>query len=301
MDGAARHDPAGAGRRTGRVRCLERRLAPTAPRPTRSPPSAATRSRAPASRSRAPTSTSAWSRAPATGVSRAEDARDRAAGAARALVRRCRTAAGSAKPELLRMVALRDRRPAAHARSSADATTWSSAATPSSTSPKRSATRCTRGSSTRWPRAATSSSARPSASRDPRRARPHVPVPLHLPEELNGRLRVPPDVPGRGPRAPPGAQPRGRADRGDARRPGDGRRDLPHRALAEGHERDDGLRRHGRAHARDGGRLRAPAPARAAASSARRSTCCSSAWTRCPPRSTRSTTDGAEDDRAASR
>ena len=45
------------------------------------------------------------------------------------------------------------------------------------------------------------------------------------------------------PRAPPGAQPRRRARRGDARRPRDGRRDLPHRALAEGHERDDGLRR----------------------------------------------------------
>ena len=37
----------------------------------------------------------------------------------------------------------------------------------------------------------------------------------------------------------------------------------------EGHERDDGLRRHGGAHARDGGRLRAAAPARAAASAAR--------------------------------
>ena len=63
-------------------------------------------------------------------------------------------------------------------------------------------------------------------------------------------------------------------------RPGDGRRDLPHRALHEGDERDDGLRRHGGAHPRDGGRLRAAAPARAAGSSAPRSTCSSSAWTR---------------------
>ena len=43
--------------------------------------------------------------------------------------------------------------------------------------------------------------------------------------------------------------------------PRHGRRDLPHRALAEGHERDDGLRRHGGPHARDGGRVRAAAPA----------------------------------------
>ena len=45
------------------------------------------------------------------------------------------------------------------------------------------------------------------------------------------------------------------------RQPGHRRRDLPDRALAEGHERDDGLLGDRRAHACDGGRLRAPAPA----------------------------------------
>ncbi len=55
---------------------LERRLAPTAPRPTRSPRSAARPiPRTPASRSSAPTSTAAWSPAPASGVFTAEDAR----------------------------------------------------------------------------------------------------------------------------------------------------------------------------------------------------------------------------------
>ena len=97
---------------------------------------------------------------------------------------------------------------------------------------------------------------------DPAGHRPRARLPLHLPEERDGHLRVPPHVPRRVPRAPPGAQPRRRPHRGGARRPRDRRRDLPHRALAEGHERDDGLRRHGGAHARDGGRLRAAAPAR---------------------------------------
>ena len=73
-----------------------------------------------------------------------------------------------------------------------------------------------------------------------------------------------------------------------ARRPRDGRRDLPHRPLPQGHERDDGLRRHGGAHPRDGGRLRAAAPAHGRPRRARRSTCCSSASTRSRPRSTRS-------------
>ena len=52
------------------------------------------------------------------------------------------------------------------------------------------------------------------------------------------------------------------------------RRDLPHRALPEGHERDDGLRRHGGAHARDGGRLRAAAPAQGRARARSPSTSC---------------------------
>ena len=97
------------------------------------------------------------------------------------------------------------------------------------------------------------------ACRRPARSRPHVPAPLHLPEELmdeylpmflaEGRehlqelnlavVRIE-ETPGRS---------------------SDGRRDLPHRALAEGHERDDGLLGHGGADARDGGRLRAAAPA----------------------------------------
>ena len=113
------------------------------------------------------------------------------------------------------------------------------------------------------------------ARRRRRRPRPRARPPLHLPEDSDGHLRVPADVPRGGAGAPPGAEPRRRQDRGAARRPRDRRRDLPHRALDEGHERDDGLRRHGGAHARDGGRLRAAAPARAAASGATRSTSCS--------------------------
>ena len=163
-------------------------------------------------------------------------------------------------------------------------TTSSSAATPSSTSPRTSATRSTSGSRPRCDPAAylvVGATERVDRARGDRaRSR----RPLHLPQGLSdGHLRVPPDVPRRVPRAPAGAQPRRRAHRGAARRPRDGRRDLPHRALAEGHERHHGLRGHGRPDPSDGGRLRAAAPAHAAAWRARRSTSCSSASTRSRP------------------
>ena len=81
------------------------------------------------------------------------------------------------------------------------------------------------------------------ARRRRRRRSASRPLPPSSTGRPDGHLRVPADVPRREPRAPPGAEPRRRAHRGAARRPRHDRRDLPHRPLAEGHERDDGLRR----------------------------------------------------------
>ncbi len=98
----------------------------------------------------------AWSRAPAPASSRPRTRAPRRARALEPLVRASRrTAAGRPSPQLRAMTSLRRRRPAAHAGPGATATTWSSAATPSSTSPRRSATRCTRGSRPRSRPAAT--------------------------------------------------------------------------------------------------------------------------------------------------
>ena len=77
------------------------------------------------------------------------------------------TARCEALPELRAHVPLRGRRPAARPAARRAPTTSCCAATPSSTSPTRCATRCTRASRARCGPAATSSSARPSASSDP--------------------------------------------------------------------------------------------------------------------------------------
>src|SRR3954471_12802378 len=92
--------------------------------------------------------------------------------------------------------------------------------------------------------AATSSSAPPSACPTRPASASPPPTPSHT-GRSDGYRPVPADVHGGGARAPPGAEPGHGARRGDARRPRDRRRDLPDRALAEGHERDDGLRGHG--------------------------------------------------------
>ena len=138
--------------------------APTAPRPTRSPPSAARRSR------------DARVEIKGTDLDRRMVARARQGHVHRR--RRPRRAGArrstrffpggqaidGAAPDRV----LRGRRPAAHAGAARAPTTSSCAATRSSTSPRRSATRCTGASSRPSSPAATSSSARPSASRDPR-------------------------------------------------------------------------------------------------------------------------------------
>ena len=264
--GAAQHDPAGAGRARP-PGDLERRLLlrRRGVHDRRDRPRVDPERRA--SRSTAPTSTSAWSPAPARAASPPRMPGPSPQGAAQRYFEPRRTAAGRPSPSCKRMVRFEtgdllrmavptarydvvicrntviyfteEVRDALHER------------LVKALSPRRLPRR-------RHLR----------ARRRPARARPHLALPLHLPEELNGS---PSTSRCSSPRAAStsGAQPRGRPDRGEPDDPDDGRRDLPHRALAEGHERDDGLRRHGGAHARDGGRLRAAAPAQGRAGARR--------------------------------
>ena len=83
---------------------LERRLAPTAPRRTRSPRSAARRSRPSRSRSSAPTSTSAWSPAPARAASPPRMPAPRRRRCCSAISTPQPDGGWAAKPELKRMV-----------------------------------------------------------------------------------------------------------------------------------------------------------------------------------------------------
>ena len=111
---------------------------------------------APRARSSAPTSTGASSTAPARGRFTDEDARDGAAGRAAAPGSPTTATCWQRQARAALRLRFEDGRPAAHVRSRRVATTWSSAATSSSTSPRTSATPCTGGSRPRCAPAATS-------------------------------------------------------------------------------------------------------------------------------------------------